>query len=157
MIDINADIISNKSIGNVVLGENVDRYLNDMYSNHTVRFFDYFLPDDEKRMAYVVDEIITIATLSNGLIISVGCNEKYKGRYMNSLCTGMRMSDVINLTNEQRIFNGCIIVNDDFGFSIELPTPYDEIADDIEHVPLDLVLKEMRVADYYSWKPKKIN
>ncbi|CAE1142184.1 hypothetical protein ACWA06_18105 [Serratia rhizosphaerae] len=155
MIDINADIISNKSIGNVVLGENVDRYLNDMYSNHTVRFFDYFLPDDEKRMAYVVDEIITIATLSNGLIISVGCNEKYKGRYMNSLCTGMRMSDVIKLTNEQRIFNGCIIVNDDFGFSIELPTPYDEIADGIEQVPLDLVLKEMRVADYHSWKPKK--
>lgn len=154
MIDINADIISNKSIGNVVLGENVDRYLNDMYSNHTVRFFDYFLPDDEKRMAYVVDEIITIATLSNGLIISVGCNEKYKGRYMNSLCTGMRMSDVIKLTNEQRIFNGCIIVNDDFGFSIELPTPYDEIADGIEQVPLDLVLKEMRVADYHSWKPK---
>ncbi|MCA4825807.1 MAG: hypothetical protein KJJ56_20820, partial [Serratia rubidaea] len=150
MIDINADIISNKSIGNVVLGENVDRYLNDMYSNHTVRFFDYFLPDDEKRMAYVVDEIITIATLSNGLIISVGCNEKYKGRYMNSLCTGMRMSDVIKLTNEQRIFNGCIIVNDDFGFSIELPTPYDEIADGIEQVPLDLVLKEMRVADYHS-------
>lgn len=155
MIDINADIISNKSIGNIFLGDNIERYLNEMYSNHTVRFFDYFLPDDEKRMAYVVDETITIATLSDGLITSVGCNEKYKGYYMNSLYTGMRMVDIIKLTDKQRIFNGCIIINDDFGFSIDLPEPYDEIADDIDHVPLELILKEMRVADYYSWKPKK--
>ncbi|MBN3131133.1 MULTISPECIES: hypothetical protein [Pectobacterium] len=155
MIDINANIISNKSIGNIVLGDNIELYLNDMYSNHVIRVFDYFLPDDEKRMAYVIDETITIATLSNGLIKSVGCNEKYKGCYMNSLRTGMRMSDIIILTDNQRIFNGCIIVNDDFGFSIDLPAPYDEIADDIEHVPLELSLKEMRVADYYSWKPKK--
>lgn len=155
MIDINADIISNNSIGNINLGENVETYLNDMYSNHSVRFFEYLLPDDEKRMAYVIDETITIATLPNGLIISIGCNEKYKGYYMNSLHTGIKMSDIIKLTDNQRIFNGCIIVNDDFGFSIDLPVPYDEIADDIDHIPLDFILKEMRVADYYSWKPKK--
>ncbi|MFP1860120.1 hypothetical protein [Lonsdalea quercina] len=155
MIDMNADIISNTSIGNIVLGENIDRYLNDIYLNHIFRSFDYFLPDDEKRMAYVIDETITIATLSDGLIKSIGCNEKYKGCYMNSLRTGMRMTDIIKLTDNQRIFNGCIIVNDDFGLSIDLPAPYDEIADDIEHVPLELILKEIRVADYYSWKPKK--
>ena len=155
MIDIYADIISNNSIGNITLGENVEIYLNDMYSNHSVRFFEYLLPDDEKRMAYVIDETITIATLPNGLIISIGCNEKYKGYYMISLHTGIKMSDVIKLTDNQRIFNGCIIVNDDFGFSIDLPAPYDEIADDIDHIPLDFILKEMRVADYYSWKPKK--
>lgn len=155
MIDIDADIISNKSIGNIALGDNIERYLSEMYSNHTVRFFDCFLPDDEKRMAYVVDETITIATLADGLITSVGCNEKYKGYYMNSLHTGMRMVDIIKLTDKQRIFNGCIIINDDFGFSIDLPEPYDEIADDIDHIPLDLILKEIRVADYYSWKPKK--
>ncbi|MDX5631066.1 MULTISPECIES: hypothetical protein [unclassified Brenneria] len=155
MIDINADIISNKSIGNISLRDNVNDYLSDMYSNHTIRFFDYLLPDNEKRMAYVIDETITVATLADGLITSVGCNEKYKGYYMNSLHTGMRMSDIIKLTDNQRIFNGCIILNDDFGFSIDLPAPYDEIADDIDHIPLDLILKEMRVADYYLWKPKK--
>lgn len=155
MIDINANIISNKSIGNIVLGGNVKDYLDDMYLNHAVRSFDYFLPDDAKRMAYVIDETITIATLSNGLIKSVGCNEKYKGYYMNSLHTGIMMSDIIKLTDNQRIFNGCIIVNDDFGFSIDLPAPYDEIADDIDHIPLELILKEMRVADYHSWKPQK--
>ncbi|WP_409306970.1 hypothetical protein [Pectobacterium sp. B1J-3] len=155
MIDINADIISNKSIGNIVLGDNIEDYFIEMYSNHVVRVFDYFLPDNEKRMAYVVDETITIATLSNGLIISVGCNERYRGHYMNSLHTGMRMSDIIKLTDKQHIFNGCIIINDDFGFLIDLPEPYDEIADDIDHIPLDILLKEVRVADYYSWKPKK--
>ncbi|GLR09515.1 hypothetical protein COO59_04795 [Mixta theicola] len=155
MININADIVSNKSIGDIFLGDNIENYLIEMHSNHVVRSFDYFLPDNEKRMAYVVDETITIATLSNGLITSVGCNEKYKGCYMNSLYTGMRMSDLIKSTDNQRIFNGSIIINDDFGFSIDLPEPYDEIADDIDQVPLDLILKVMRVADYSSWKPKK--
>lgn len=155
MIDINADIISNKSIGNIVLGDNIKRYFSEMHSNYAVRTFDYFLPDNEKRIAYVVDETITIATLSNGLIISIGCNERYRGHYMNSLHTGMIMSDVIKSTDKQRIFNGCIIVNDDFGFLIDLPEPYDEIADDIDHIPLGLILKEMRVADCYSWKPKR--
>lgn len=155
MIDINADVISNKSIGNILLGDNVERYFSGIYSSHSIRAFDYFLPDDEKRIAYVVDETITIATLPSGLIVSVGCNERYRGHYMNSLHTGMRMSDIIKSTDKQRIFNGCIIINDDFGFSIDLPEPYDEIADVIEHIPLDLILKEMRVADYYLWKPKK--
>ncbi|MCG8708033.1 hypothetical protein JHU04_001234 [Brenneria sp. 4F2] len=155
MININANIISNQSIGGISLRDNVKFYLNDIHSNHTVRFFDYLLPDNEKRMAYVIDETITVATLADGLITSIGCNEKYKGFYMNALHTGMKISDVIKRTDNQRIFNGCIIVNDDFGFSIDLPSPYDEIADDIDHIPLDLILNEMRVSDYYLWKPKK--
>ena len=155
MIDINADIISNLSIGNIELGGNINNYFNDMHSNHIVRGFEYLLSDNEKRIAYVVDETITVATLSNGLILSIGCNEKYKGFYLNSLYTGMKMSEVIKHTGRQRIFNGCIIIDDDFGFSIELPSPYDEIADDIDHVPLDLVLKEMIVSDYTQWRPKK--
>ncbi|WP_455819456.1 hypothetical protein [Pseudomonas cerasi] len=155
MIDLKAEIISNKSVGNIKLGGHINDYLSDIHMSHVVKVFDYYLPDNEKRMAYVVDEAITIATLSDGLITSIGCNEKYTGLYMNSLHTGMKMSDVIKMTNRQRIFNGCVIINDDFGFSIELPVPYDEIADDIDHIPLDLVLKEMIVSDYTAWQPKK--
>ncbi|BFT81930.1 hypothetical protein [Enterobacter pseudoroggenkampii] len=60
------------------------------------------------------------------------------------------------MTNKQRIFNGFIIINDDFGFSFELPALYDEIADSIAHVPLDLAFNEIRVADYSDWNPQKI-
>lgn len=143
-------------LGNVFLGENISKYMNELYTGFKVNYFDYFLPDDEKRLAYIVDDTITIATIEDGTIISIGCNVSYKGRYNNILQTGQTMRQIIDLTNKQRIFNGFIIINDDFGFSFELPAPYDEIADSIAHVPLDLVLNEIRVADYSDWNPQKI-
>ena len=114
------------------------------------------MPDDKKRLAYIVDDTMTIATLEDGTIISIGCNVNYKGRYNKILQTGQTMGEIIGLTYKQRIFNGCFIINDDFGFSFELPAPYDKIADSIAHVPLDLVLNEIRVADYSDWNPQKI-
>ncbi|ELE9728147.1 hypothetical protein RM407_001778 [Enterobacter kobei] len=155
MIDFNADILSGSSLGNVFLGENISKHISELYADYKITYFDYLLPDDEKRLAYIVDDTMTIATLEDGTIISIGCNVNYKGRYNNILQTGQTMREIIELTYKQRIFNGCVIINDDFGFSFELPAPYDEIADNIAHIPLDLVLNEIRVADYSDWNPKK--
>jgi len=155
MIDFNANIISGKSIGNILLGENITSYIDDAYSSHKVSYFEYYLPSNEIRLAYIIDKTITIATLSDGVIMSIGCNENYKGTYHSLLHTGQSMREIIKLTNRQRIFNGSIIINDDFGFSFDLPAPYDEIADDVEHIPLDLILKEVRVANFSEWNPRK--
>lgn len=156
MINFYADILSGRALGNVFLGENISKYMNELYDDFKVTYFDYFLPDGEKRLAYIVGDTMTIATLEDGTIISIGCNVNYKGRYNNILHTGQTMREIIELTCKQRIFNDCIIVNDDFGFSFELPAPYDEIADSIAHIPLDLILNEIRVADYSDWNPQKI-
>jgi len=59
----------------------------------------------------------------------------------------------MGLTSRQRIFNGSLIIDDDFGFSFVIPSPYDEIADVIDHMPPDLILNEMYVADFSSWNP----
>ena len=153
MIDLSANINSGKSIGNVFLGENINIYMNEFYANHKVDYFEYYLPDNEKRLAYIIDETITVAAPSNGPIVSVGCNEHYQGKYNGLLHTGQTMRDVIKLTDRQRIFNGCIIVNDDFGFLFDLPAPYDEIADEVGHIPLNLILNNIRVADFSEWNP----
>lgn len=155
MIDFGADIVSGRAMGNVFLGADINDYMNELYSGHKVTYFEYILPDDEKRQAYIIDDTMTIATLANGKIISIGCNVNYKGMYNNILQTGQTMKEIIDLTYKQRIFNGCVIINDDFGISFELPAPYDEIADSIAHVPLDLALNEIRVADYSDWNPCK--
>jgi len=63
----------------------------------------------------------------------------------------MAFSQIKKLTARQRIFNGSLIIDEDFGFSYVLPPPYDEIADSIEAIPLDLQLDEIYISDFSSW------
>lgn len=63
----------------------------------------------------------------------------------------MAFSQIKKLTARQRIFNGSLIIDEDFGFSYVLPSPYDEIADSIEDIPLDLQLDEIYISDFSSW------
>ena len=153
MIDFGADIVSGVSIGGIRLGENISHYLAEMYSSHRTSLTEYKLPDGSSRFAYTIDGIVTVTTLSDGGIFSVGCNSQYGGRYNASLRPGQTMGEVIKLTERQRIFNGNILVNEDFGFSFVLPSPYDEVADSISDIPLGLVLEEVYVSDFSAWNP----
>ncbi|BAH46857.1 hypothetical protein BBR47_58800 [Brevibacillus brevis NBRC 100599] len=97
-----------------------------------------------------MDGTLTIVVDSSGLIVSIGCNQSYTGRYKECLFAGQSMRDIIGLTSRQRIFNGSLIIDDDFEFSFVIPQPYDEIADAVEHMPLDLIFNEICVADFSS-------
>lgn len=151
-IDFNAAIISCCSVGNVHLGDNISIYLDEILLRHHLDVTEYFIPDDEKRIAYTLDDTITIATLPDGLIFSIGCNQNYKGRYNHTLYTGQSIGEIFQLTKKQSISNGSLIVNKDFGLSFILPPPYDEIADRIEDIPSDLIINEIYVADFLSWR-----
>jgi len=63
----------------------------------------------------------------------------------------MAFAQIKKLTARQRIFNGSLIIDEDFGFSYVLPSPYDEIADSIEDIPPDLKLNEIYISDFSSW------
>ncbi|NSX07919.1 hypothetical protein HTX81_04905 [Pseudomonas lini] len=151
MIDFTADIKSKHSVANILLGDNISSYIEELYKNHSIKTKNYTLPDSNTRAAYVVNDTITIVSLSDGTILSIGCNVHYQGLYRGILSTGMSFGQIKKLTKRQRIFNGSIILDDDFGFSYVLPTPYDEIADSIEHIPLDLILSEIYISDFSSW------
>lgn len=153
MINFNADIISRHSIGNVILNDNIEKYFSEMYSNFNVEKIEYRIPDGNKKIAYILSDVMKVVTTECGVIFSIGCNQGYKGFYNAFLHTGQTMRDIIKLTRRQRIFNGSIIVNDDFGISFILPHPYDEIADSISDIPHDLVFNEIYIADYSSWNP----
>lgn len=152
MIDFSAEIISGCSLGNIFLNKNISSYMDEMYSFFKVEFKEYSLPDGNKKNAYILNDTVTIATDNDGLIFSIGCKQDYKGKYKNILHTGQSMKEIIALTERQRIFNGSVIINDDFGFSLILPSPYDEVGDSIENIPGDLIFKEIYVSDFSSWR-----
>ncbi|AYG99819.1 hypothetical protein F6Q07_22935 [Pectobacterium parmentieri] len=158
MVDFNAEIISFNSMGNVFLHDNISQYVGDMYSNFKVDVKEYLIPFpfNEVNVAYVLDNgVLRISTTQEGVVIGVGCNENYKGRYKGKLYPGMAMEELLDLTKSRRILNGTLIVDEDYGLSFTLPSPYDEIADYIEHIPLDLKLNEIYVSDNSFWAPKK--
>ncbi len=78
----------------------------------------------------------------------MGGNEDYCGKYNGTLYPGMTMEALIRHAKELRIVNGSLIVDGDYGLSFSLPAPYDEIADVIQQIPLDLPLNEIYVCDH---------
>ncbi|WP_380184776.1 hypothetical protein [Kalamiella sp. sgz302252] len=151
LIDFSTAILSYRSVGNVFLNENISIYIDEMYSRFNVEVKKYALPDGDERIAYFLDSTMTIATKSDGIIFSVGCNNKYKGGYKKIIYPGDTIGKIINFTERQRIFNGSLIIDNDFGISFILPAPYDEIADNLNDLPLGLEFKEIYVSDYSSW------
>ncbi|EJK9765913.1 hypothetical protein OHE24_004211 [Salmonella enterica] len=155
MFDFSAEIKSFHSLGNVLLNTNISVYLAEMYSEHSVEYKEYLLPDASKRFAYVLDETLTVSTEPDGNIFSIGCNQNYRGLYKKSLYAGQEIGEIKKLTSRQRIFNGSIVIDEDFGFIFILPPPFDEIADNIDDIPLNLKLNEIYIGDYSLWSPCK--
>ena len=62
------------------------------------------------------------------------------------------MRKLISITDKILIKNGSLIVNEDFGMCITLPSPFDEIADNLKDIPLDLPLNEICVGNFDSWR-----
>ena len=156
MVNFNSEIISGQSIGDIFIGDNIDGYLSEMYSNHKINTRKYGVPKEKNRIVYIIDNTIKVITDDFGKIISLGCNEGYKGHYKSILYAGQEMKNIKEKTLRQRIFNGSIIINDDFGFSFVIPPPYDELADSIEDMPGDLLLKEIYVGDFSLWNPQNL-
>ncbi|WP_148875054.1 hypothetical protein [Serratia marcescens] len=152
MIDFNARIVSGASIGNVVLNENISLYINEMHSRFSVKIKTHFLPDRSERKSYTVDNTLTVVTDKDGIILSLGCNSYYNGSYNEIISPGMEITDIIKLTVSQKIYNGSIIINDDFGVSFILPPPYDEIADAINDIPGGVIINEIFVSDFSFWR-----
>ncbi|EIW8578893.1 hypothetical protein [Klebsiella aerogenes] len=155
MFDFSAEIKPFHSLGDVLLNTNISVYLAEMYADHCVEYKEYLLPDASKRFSYVLDDTLTISTEPDGNIFSIGCNQNYTGLYKNLLYAGQEFGEIKKLTCRQRIFNGSIIIDEDFGIQFILPSPFDEIADSIDNIPSDLKLNEIYIGDFSFWNPCK--
>jgi hypothetical protein len=151
-MNINLEIVSGKSVAGIEIGENISKYLEDIYDGkYNVESIRYNNPNGVFHSYNINMDLITINTLESGEIISITCNQEYSGKYRNQLHTGMSVENIIKNSNKQLILHGCLIVNNDFGFYFILPSPYDEIADNITQLPKDLVLNYIHVENIEWW------
>jgi hypothetical protein len=123
-----------------------------MYSRFSITVKKHFLSDGSERKSYTVDNTLSVITDKDDVILSLGCNAHYQGSYNGIIFPGMEITDIIKLTVSQKIYNGSIIIDDDFGVSFILPPPYDEIADAISHIPSGLTINEIFVSDFSFWR-----
>ena len=114
MIEFNADIVSGQSIGNIYLNSNISEYIGEMYNRFSVCTDEYNLPDGDRRIAYILNQCVTIVTIVDGNIFSIGCNTAHTGKYKNVLYAGQNIGEIINIARLQRIFNGSLIIDNDF-------------------------------------------
>ena len=158
MIDFNADIISYKSLGNIEIGRDVEFYADELYENFDVEERIWEKPYNSNEVGYKLKYLyslnngtITISTNSNGRIEELWCNQNYKGKYRNKykneLYAGITMGELLNLTKKQLIFWGELILDDDYGMAITLPSPWDELDDYFKDIPSDLTLNEIYVGN----------
>lgn len=156
MIDFNANIVSFNSLANIHLGHCVDDYLEEMLNHFAVETKEYPSTTQLGDMqGYFLDgNTVSIFTDANDIIVSVTCNQNYRGKYKNRLYTGITMEQLTLRSNSVLLINGALIVDGDYGLIFPLPSPYDEIADHLHHIPGDLQLFEIVVSDYSSWAPQ---
>ena len=158
MIDFNADIISYKSLGNIEIGRDVEFYADELYENFDVEERTWEKSCFSNEVGYELKYIyslnngtITICTNCNGRIEELWCNQNYKGKYRNKykneLYAGITMGELLNLTKKQLIFWGELILDDDYGMAITLPSPWDELDDYFKDIPSDLTLNEIYVGN----------
>lgn len=150
-INFSADIEPGIGLANIKINMPVARYVQDMYARYSVEVRNYSVP--VLRTVYILNDVVRITVGQDGIISAIGCNERYEGKVAGlELFPGQKFCDIRAATNRQRIFNGSLIVDEDFGLSFVLPPPYDEVADTLEDIPGNLVLPEIYVADFSSWR-----
>ena len=154
-INFEADIISNQAIGNIMLNDNINNYIQAFYDQGLTFTSEKFFTN-KSFVEYVINNgIIKVTTNEDGLILAINCNHEYKGIYNKSIGPGINMKTLLLLTDHQKIINECIIVNNDYGLYFIIPSPYDQIADNISQIPLDLRLNYIQVENIEWWvKPE---
>jgi hypothetical protein len=152
-MNINADIISGKSIADIEIGQSIDSYLPAIYKdNRKVELNVYDNPGIKLHSYRIDDGLITINADENGTILNLSCRYPYKGKYQGKLYPGMTIAQIIAATQKQLLIHGYLVVDGDFGFCFNLPHPYDDDHDYISQLPGDLILGEVYVKDREWWR-----
>jgi hypothetical protein len=95
--------------------------------------------------------VLKINNLKAGEIISLSCQVRYKGRCKEILYPSISVAEVLALSSKANLLHGALIIDEDYGFYFPLPSPYDELADSIAHVPEDVGLNGLHVENIHWW------
>jgi hypothetical protein len=152
-MNIHAEIISGKSIGDIEIGKSIDACLLSVYQeNRKVELTVYDNPGIKLHSYSIDDGLIKINADENGTVLNVSCRSPYKGKYKGILHPGMSVAQIVAATQKQLLIHGFLVVDNVFGFCFDLPSPYDDDVDHVSELPRDLILEEVYVKDKEWWR-----
>ncbi|WP_105628553.1 hypothetical protein [Cronobacter malonaticus] len=130
-------IIPGESLDGIHLGDNIGNIIDSLKEHYLVERDDgvVFLNNDE----------ILIGVEEDGFIYSVMCGRNFKGKYKNKLWAGMTVKDVLDNSNEQVAFDGCVVVDKIDGIGLPLPEGYDDFERITDFLSLDFVFDYLSI------------
>jgi hypothetical protein len=151
-IDYKANIISGKSLANIQIGNNIEEYLEYVYTyGINIEIKKYNENKRNEIHSYLINKNLLVNTFPNGNIINITSLNSYEGTLNKKIKSGMTFEQIKNSSKNQIVMNGCLFINNDYGFCYCLPSPYDEIADAIKQIPNGLILNKIMIDNLIWW------
>ena len=135
---ISNQIIPGKSLGGIELDEHVDSVVKSFSLNYKI---------EKRNGVLILDDGLLFAgyDIDDGLIYSVMCDSKYPHRYDGKLWAGMTVSDVLNNSEKQVAYGGCVVVDGVNGIGLPLPDGLDDFEQIGDFLRLDHVFANLSV------------
>ncbi|ROW55728.1 hypothetical protein C3E80_21340 [Cronobacter malonaticus] len=130
-------IIPGESLGGIHLGDNIGNIIDSLKEHYSVERVD--------GVVYLNNDEIFIGAEEYDSIYSVMCGKNFKGNYKNKLWAGMTVKDVLDNSNEQVAFGGCVIVDKIDGIGLPLPEGHDDFERITDFLSLDFVFDYLTI------------
>ncbi len=148
MINLEAPIIPNKSIGGISIGDDFKSYLDYLQSesiNFQIRSFDNGLA-----IISIDNGTIQVTISGEGIVLNLACRKKYMGLCKGLYFPGMNISEILAQSEKQLIIHGFLIIDRDFGFGFEIPREFED-CDYAENLPKDFIPERLYVFPEDQW------
>lgn len=150
MINFSAEIKPSVSIGNINLGDSLDKALAQIYSDkYRVKKNNF----SEQLTEYSINkgELSFVSNNHSNKIIMVACGKGYEGKWNDTFRIGMTLEEIINSSSQQMILHGYIIVDAEFGICFSLPNEFEEF-DSVNELPTDLIFNRILIKEKEWWR-----
>lgn len=135
---INDKIIPGKSLGGINLDAHIDSVI-EIYSS------DYDIAKNNGLLILNDGLIVVGYGLDDELIYSVMCGINYPYKYEGKLWAGMTVADVVNNSEKQIAYGGCVVVDGINGIGLPLPSGLDDFEQITDFLELDHVFENLSV------------
>ncbi|CAN7170442.1 hypothetical protein [Acidovorax sp. LjRoot194] len=135
---INEKIVPGKSLGGIDLNSHI---------NSVVKNFSLEYKVEKNNGIMVLDDglIVVGYGLDDGLVYSVMCGIDYPYKYNEKLWAGMTVSDVVNNSQKQVAYGGCVVVDGINGIGLPLPPGMDDFEQITDFLELDHVFQNLSI------------
>lgn len=156
-MDLNAEIISGKSLANISIGTSIDRLLSVLRNDKIPHVQSQFVSFNRRyELLTIFGGVVAVAADEARIIRRLSAGIGYIGRCKRGFHPGMTVKEVCDKSTKQLVVHGMIVMDGDFGIFFDVPEThqnqhYDDI-DSIKQLPREMVLSELHVMHPEWWR-----